>query len=119
MLRIVQSIATVKVVEGVQFGFGNTDANTVATLMFPPDLDRYNFARIPQETVIATLWGEFLQIPLRAWDEDNQDITDQFFDTRSSQIIAKIDLFPVMLTLDVQIIRQDCFCYLVKELDLL
>jgi succinylglutamate desuccinylase len=123
MLRIVQAIATVKIAEGIEFEFANSpadlkDISRDVTLIFPPDLDRYNFATIPQGTVIATLLKNLAWSPLRAWDETDQDVTEQFFQTRSSQIIAKTNLYPAMLTLDGQIIRQDCFCYLVQDIEL-
>lgn len=116
MLRIVQSIATIKVVDGVEFAFANARPDSNLAVLFCPDLDRYNFAVMPQGTVLAHLLHTFDQSPLRAWSEDEQDVTADFFQLRSHQIVAKTTLYPAMITLDVQIIRQDCFGYLLKEI---
>ncbi|MFN3926258.1 MAG: M14 family metallopeptidase [Pseudanabaenaceae cyanobacterium] len=99
-LQILQSIATIKL-----------PADYTGKIILPPHLDRYNFQTVPANTLIAEL-----AVPFRVENGQGQDLFHHFFHLRDGQIITKTSIFPAMLTLCPQIIRQDCFCYLMTSL---
>jgi hypothetical protein len=114
-LTILQAIATIKIPPHIQFGFAEP-ASLPADLVFLPQIDRYNFGVIPQGTAIARLCRKlFLDQCLQVCDANQCDVSQQFFQIVQDRLVTTTDIQPAMLTLDPQIIRQDCFCYLMSS----
>ncbi len=115
-LTILQAIATIKIPQHIAFSFAEP-ADLPADLVFLPQIDRYNFGVIPQGTAIARLCRQLsLQECLQVRDSNQCDVSQHFFEIVRDQLITTTSLQPAMLTLDPQIIRQDCFCYLMASL---
>ncbi|MCW8917816.1 MAG: M14 family metallopeptidase [Gammaproteobacteria bacterium] len=104
------TVATVKVPESVTFGFGDEGGE----LAFTPDLDHLNFRELPGGTLLARLHSEAAR--LQAWDESGRDVAERFFVRDNSGLKTRLPLMPSMLTLNAEVIRQDCLCYLMERL---
>ena len=59
-------------------------------------------------------------MPIRAclevWDDHEQAVSNTYFSNKNNQMVLSKPVMPAMLTLDEEIIRQDCLCYLMKRL---
>ncbi|MEZ5448791.1 MAG: hypothetical protein R3E95_03470 [Thiolinea sp.] len=111
-ISIYQTVARVTVPEDRSFSFSNSTAD----IQLLPELDRYNFSELQAGAAFA-----HSQHPLghlQAWDEDDRDVSEQFFTRHEQAIVLKQPMMPAMLTLDETVIRQDCLCYLMQRLPL-
>ncbi len=115
-LHLLRTKATVKVLPGVDFGFGAA-AETRADVRFRPDLDHFNFGMLKAGQVVAEL-GEAAGLPVVATDNQGADITHSLFDIRDSQLLARQTLIPSMATTNVDVVRQDCLFYVMEEIAL-
>ncbi len=106
-LDLFHTVATVKVPPGVTFGF---DAD--AALRLRADLDHLNFRELPPGTPLAHTTGA---ARLMAWDEEDQDVSERYFECRAGTLRTRRAVMPAMLTRDLEAIRQDCLCYLMER----
>lgn len=112
-LELFQMIATVTVEDEIDFGF-TPDASQLQLI---PGLDRMNFCEMPPGTRLATTVNG-TSSPLKALRHDGRDVTGECFRLADSQIVTTRPLMPAMLTTDINIIRQDCLCYLMERISL-
>lgn len=112
-IDLFHTIATVKVPDDVNFSFGGAEGD----IEFPPDLDHLNFRELPAGAEFARLHGERAPC-LQAHADDGSDIGHTVFACSNGRIRLTRPLMPAMLTLDANIIRQDCLCYLMERLPL-
>ena len=107
---IYHTVAQVTVGENISFAF---DGDSV-DLLLNQDLERMNFTEIQPGTVLGEVRGE--RMPLIARDNDGNPNTEQFFELVDGQLQIVKSTMPSMLTLNQQVIRQDCLCYLMERL---
>ncbi|MFO1435645.1 MAG: M14 family metallopeptidase [Gammaproteobacteria bacterium] len=108
-----QTVATVRIPSSKTFSFGNGDAD----IQFEPDLDHMNFQELDADTV----WGRTKnseQDSLDVTDEHGNNVYREYFAFNNGIIRLQKRIMPAMLTLDSQVIRQDCLCYLMKRLSI-
>ena len=110
-LALYHTVAIVKVPGEVRFAFGSGDAE----LWFEPDLDHLNFRDLPAGTRLARVAAACRQ-PLLVMDEDGREVTQRYFEVRGGELRTLRPVMPSMLTLNGQVIRQDCLCYLMERL---
>lgn len=110
-LDLFHTVATVKVPGDVSFGFGATATD----IRFIEDLDRLNFSELPAGTVFGHVHPGS-KVRLEAWDEHGEEVSDRYFSFEDNAIYTRVPVMPSMLTLNPQIIRQDCLCYLMERL---
>ncbi|MFN3544111.1 MAG: M14 family metallopeptidase [Thiobacillus sp.] len=110
-IDLFHTVATVKVPEGVSFGFGSPTAD----LSFVPELDHYNFRELGHGDLLGHV-RPGSSAALLALDEAGVDIGARVFDYRDGHIALKKRLMPAMLTRDERVIRQDCLCYLMERI---
>jgi CO dehydrogenase/acetyl-CoA synthase alpha subunit len=55
-------------------------------------------------------------LPLIAFNESGQEVTDRYFSIENNQLQVIRSTMPSMLTLDEQVIKQDCLCYLMERI---
>ncbi|TDJ32411.1 MAG: peptidase M14 [Gammaproteobacteria bacterium] len=110
-IDLFRTVATVRVNEGVSFGFGECAAD----ICFEADLDHMNFHELPAGTSFGTS-GNGESAPIVAVDDFGTDITQDLFEIVDGEIRTKRILMPSMLTLDAQIVRQDCLCYVMERM---
>jgi succinylglutamate desuccinylase len=127
-IDLFHTVAVVKIPKSVSFGFArdfdrvNSICENTPTpkndLSFPADLDRLNFCELPVNTKLAKIQSSGIssQNYLEAWDEAGQDVSDRFFSYENDEIRTLLPVMPSMLTLQPEIIRQDCLCYLMERL---
>ncbi|MCW9023471.1 MAG: M14 family metallopeptidase [Gammaproteobacteria bacterium] len=111
-LDLFHTVATVKVADHAQVGVADNSAFSLL-----PDMDKLNFHEIPAGSLFG--WSKNGgSLPLQAWDEQGQEIGARYFDLHDGELITRIPFMPSMLTLDLEIIKQDCLCYLMERLSL-
>ncbi len=104
------TVAIVKVPPGTGFSFRDESAE----LLFPGDLDHMNFRELPARTQLARVSGD--EVRLEAWNEAGQDVADRYFEQENGSLYTRLPVMPSMLTLNEEVIRQDCLCYLMERL---
>lgn len=112
-IDLFHTVATVKVDNHVQFAI----ADPSVELSFHHDLDQLNFCELKPGTSLAEV-RQTDRLLLQAWNEQQQDEAERFFAVNNGQLVTKIPVMPSMLTLQTDIIRQDCLCYLMERLSL-
>ena len=110
-LNLFETIGRVVINPEAQFSFGDDGAD----LVLRRDLEEFNFKTMQHGTHWATCTQR--DHPFRVVDEHGTDLTDQFFHFDGAQVSLAQDITPSMVTHDVDVIRQDCLCYLMKPHD--
>ncbi len=105
------TVATVTVPEGINFGFGAGHH----ALSLPNDLDGLNFVEQEAGTVFGSVKSG-LGYGIQVHDEAGQDVTAQFFEVVDGMLENRQRVMPSMLTMEPDIIRQDCLCYLMERI---
>lgn len=104
------TVAIVKIPEAIEFGFGPQQA----PLNFPQDLDHLNFRELKARTPIASVSDAGIR--LHAWSEEGEDLAERYFENNGECIVTRLPVMPSMLTLNQEVIRQDCLCYLMERM---
>ena len=112
-LDLFHTVATVKVPSELEVGFSNDNID----ISLLPDIDRFNFNELPAGTAFGQVGSPGVQ-PFVVRDEQNQDVTARFFEINGRWIQTRTPVMPSMLTLDLDIIKQDCLCYLMERFPL-
>jgi hypothetical protein len=110
-IDLCHTVATVKLPPEVQFAFGGESAGL--DLLFAEDLDHVNFRELPAGTPLARRLTQRGRIEVL--DEDGRDIAHQALVEVGGELRLARSYIPAMLTLDTQVVRQDCLCYLMER----
>lgn len=108
--ELFHTVAVVKVPEEVTFSFNDPAAD----LLFSKDIEHYNFRELPPLTPLAHLNNGSGR--LEAWSEEGDEVADRFFERIDDRLYTRLPVMPSMLTMDEEVIRQDCLCYLMERL---
>jgi len=73
-----------------------------------------NFLEVPIGTSIGSV-SPNKDIKLIVHNENEQDVSDIYFHVENNEIKTLRDVMPAMLTLNEEIIKQDCLCYLMER----
>jgi succinylglutamate desuccinylase len=111
-IDLFHTVAQVKVPDAVSFSFvpGHAD------ILFTPDLDHLNFRELPAGTALGAVNGTG-RFTLDVRDEAGRDVADRYFRLDEGRIYLRRPVMPSMLTVDENVIRQDCLCYLMERYD--
>ena len=112
-IDLFHTVALVNIPPGISFGFGDTATD----IQFVKDLDRLNFSELPAGTCFGRINTE-KPVRLDVRDEAGREVNALYFTYDNGEIRTRVPLMPSMLTLDSQVIRQDCLCYLMERLPL-
>lgn len=107
------TVAVVKVPEKCSVGIGDGQSD----IDLSPAIDRYNFSELPAGTCFGRYHND-CQIALQARDEQDKEVSSRYFEMRDGGIYTRVPVMPSMLTLNTEIIRSDCLCYLMERLPL-
>ncbi len=110
-IDLFHTVAIVKVPEHLNFSFtGDSDDD----ITFPVEMDRLNFC----ELAIGASFGKVNnnRAYLSVLNEEGEEKGDRYFQIKNGEITLKVPVMPSMITLDKNIIRQDCLCYLMERL---
>ena len=110
-IDLFHTVATVKIPPHLQFSIGHC---STSDLCFPEDIDRLNFSELPTNSLLATYPSD-MQVRLDVTDEQDLDVGDRYFSYSNGEIRTRLPFMPSMLTLDSNIVRQDCLCYLMER----
>jgi len=112
-LQLVQNSATIKINKDVTIAFEEEDnTHEDIDLVIAKNFDRHNFTLLAQDEVFA---HSKVDKPLVVTSEDGKDITDTIIQNDHGKISLKKSLMPAMITLDTNIVLQDCLCYLLED----
>lgn len=117
-IDIYHTVARVTVPKSVSFQFLDNTQDEVSgvDICFESGFDKLNFRELSAGTIFGKV--AFDNKPkLQAWDDHEQDVSDDFFVIDNEKILLKKAVMPAMITLDKAIIRQDCLCYLMERVN--
>ncbi len=104
------TVAIVKVPEEINFSFtGEPDDD----ITFPNGMDCLNFCELPIGENFGAAKTE--RAYLSALSEEGEEHGDRYFQIQNGKIILKVPVMPSMLSLNTDIVRQDCLCYLMER----
>ncbi len=109
---LLHTVATVKVPEGMTFGFDNEETD----IRFVQDLDHLNFRELPRGTLLGQV-GAGKGLGLEIYDEQGREISARYFERNNDDLLLCSPVIPSMLTRDHEVVRQDCLCYLMEHYD--
>jgi len=112
-VHLLRTKATVKMVPGTDFCFGEASAG----VRVRPDLDHFNFGQLKEGQPIAEL-DDGNRMPVVATDNQGEDITRSLFSMNDGVLRASQILIPSMATTNVDVVRQDCLFYVMEEIAL-
>lgn len=118
-IEIYHTVARVTIPETNSFSFAdsNSDSKTsTSDIIFAADIDRINFTKLPENTIFGKI-RPHSNARLIAWDDHERDVSDEYFSIEGDSLTLSKSLMPAMLTLDKKIIRQDCLCYLMENIN--
>jgi succinylglutamate desuccinylase len=110
-INLFHTVARVTVADNVIISFKDSNAD----ILFNEELDAMNFMEIPIGTCLG-ITRQNKAINLLATNENQQNVTEDYFHINNNKIITKKRVMPAMLTLNEEIIRQDCLCYLMERI---
>ena len=112
-LNVFHTVVIVKLKEGLSVGLEGEDC----ALQLLPEVDFLNFTALEAGKALARV-REPDYMPVMALNEFGKDVADRYFTIKDGMLCTVAEVMPSMLTLDMDIIRQDCLCYLMERLDL-
>jgi len=112
LISIYQTVAIVKIPPEVSIGFGEVETD----IQFDADLEQFNFREIHQNTTIAKIspigTGRIVAI-----NDNGIDVTENYFYQHDGYIKTRQSIIPAMLTQKIDIIKNDCLCYLMTQIE--
>ncbi|MCW8854267.1 MAG: M14 family metallopeptidase [Gammaproteobacteria bacterium] len=111
-INLYHTVARVYVPEKYSFGFSDD-----ATINFYPDIEMYNFVELGSGKLFASIEPES-QAFLQVLDDNDKDVSDEYFSVVNNQIVLAKTVMPSMLTVNTAAIRQDCLCYLMEKISI-
>lgn len=110
-IDLFHTVATIKIPEHHSIGFDEHGRD----ISFVADLDHMNFRELPAGTLLGRL-GPGIDQPFDCRDEQGREVSERFFSFSDHRITSALPFMPSMLTLDKEVIRQDCLCYLMERI---
>lgn len=110
-IDLFRTVATVRVPHDLEFGFNGEGCE----LRLLPHLDELNFNELPE----GTAFGEVRSgshVPLTVIDSAGADIRNRYFRVDAGRLVTAVPVMPSLVSTNVQIIRQDCLCYLMERM---
>jgi succinylglutamate desuccinylase len=113
-IDLYHTVAQVTVREDCAFGF----REEALDLRLNEDIDHLNFTELSAGTDLGAVGSSYGRLPVQACDESGRDVSAEYFAVRENRLVLKKNVMPSMFTLNAQIIRQDCLCYLMERITL-
>lgn len=104
------TVAVVKIPSGIRFGFDGGDHD----LLLEHTVEDWNFHEVPEGTVLGRV-REGIEQVLDIRDEQGSEATKQYFAIEDGRLVTRRNIVPAMITVNTDIIRKDCFCYLMER----
>jgi Succinylglutamate desuccinylase / Aspartoacylase family len=110
--HLLHSIATIKVNAESSITFGDQD--TAADLQFSKELDHWNFRALPAGTVFGRRRPDSRAM-LSVFNDQDKEVASSIFKVTNNDIVLERSVIPAMLTMNIQVIRDDCLGYFMEE----
>jgi predicted deacylase len=105
----------VQIASGISVAFGDAPTSGVH-LTLVPEIESFNFGSIEAGRRIG--WVSAGPWPLAARGADGVDRSQELFELRGHELVARRPLVPVMMTTDARVAIADCLCYVVQRQDI-
>lgn len=112
-IDLYHTIGIAKIPKEYDFSFNGDKAD----IEFVKGIETLNFEEIAGDTLLGKVKVNITK-PLIVLNEEGEDIFDLYFSINENNIVTKTAIVPAMLTVDKNIVRQDCLCYLMERYDL-
>ena len=109
-IDLFHTVARVRVSNNTSFGFSPGNSQ----LVLDPDLDHMNFRELPAGTSLGWVNDGGQEI-LDVRDDKGLDVGRSYFYIEDGQLCLTRMVMPSMLTKDLDVIEQDCLCYLMER----
>lgn len=115
---IYHTVARITVPESTTFQFAENGIELIQKpdICFDSGFDKLNFCELATGSVFGQVQSES-DVKLQAWNDHEQDVSTDYFTVDNGKLLLCRDVMPAMITLDENIIRQDCLCYLMERLN--
>lgn len=115
-IKLLSTVARLAIRDSAAVSFARPSSpNSTETLFLRDDLDELNFKAIAKgEKLGHTTSADALSIV----DNEGHDVTKKYIDWVNGDILCKREIFPSMLTKNVDVAKQDCLGYLMEEISL-
>ena len=110
-IDLFHTVARVTIPDALSFSFTDPDSD----IFLQSDMEKMNFSEIPADTCFGQTSSDQIS-GLKVFDENEKEVSKQYFYVKDCEIRALKPIMPAMLTLDEAVIRQDCFCYLMERI---
>ncbi len=110
-IDLFHTVARVTIKEDTDISFDGS-----GDLSLNGQVELYNFREIEQGTEFASLNVEQADL-FEVWNDHEENVVDDYFTIESSKIILKKPMMPSMFTKNVEVIQQDCLCYLMERIE--
>lgn len=109
-IRLYHTMATVKIPQAFSFSFHQHDSD----IIFRDQIDELNFTPLHE----GEFWADIKhpEAYLEVIDEQGNDLFARYFSLEDGKMISHIHLMPSMLTMNEEIVRQDCLCYIMEKI---
>ncbi|SEQ86226.1 hypothetical protein SAMN05421690_1002147 [Nitrosomonas sp. Nm51] len=110
-IELFHTVAIVRIAPGMTVGFQEDELD----LRLIDNIDHLNFRELPFNTLIG--WQkDQRELVLRTADEQDHEVSDRYFHLDGNALRISRPVMPSMLTRNIQVIHQDCLCYLMERL---
>ena len=109
-IDLFHTVARVTIKEDTDISFDGS-----GELSLNGQVELYNFREIEQGTEFASMnveQADFFEV----WNDDEENVVDDYFTTENAKIILKKPMMPSMFTKNIEVIQQDCLCYLMERI---
>ncbi len=117
-INLYRAVARVHVQEGVLFDFVDEvdeAQQLVDDLVLTGGLEAVNFHALPAGTPVGMTHMPLGRV-LSVLDPQHRDVTQRFLSEENGLITFSRSVTPAMFTIDHDVIRQDCLCYLMERM---
>lgn len=111
-ISLFHTVAVVKIPDHLSIGFDDMSKD----ICLDDSIDQLNFIEQPAGTQIASIQTDEHSV-IEAWAENGQELAAEYFTIEDGKLLTRRTLMPSMLTKDLKVIRQDCFCYLMERMN--
>jgi succinylglutamate desuccinylase len=109
-IDLFHTVAQVKLASGIRCGFNPGESE----LVLDPDLDYMNFREVSAGTIVGWVDDSGVDV-LDVRNEQGIDVGRDYFLIEAGQLCLRRPVMPSMLTTDLDVIHQDCLCYLMER----
>ncbi|MCO4794224.1 MAG: succinylglutamate desuccinylase/aspartoacylase family protein [Bacteriovoracaceae bacterium] len=111
---VYKTIARLKIPQGAWIDFiGKNDPEV--NFSFIPQIEKLNFNTVPKGQVLAKVNGKNV---IEVLDDNNNNISDQYFEIVEDQMVFKKEAFPSMFSTSIEVVKSDVLGYLMEKVEL-